>query len=362
MDWVRGEEIGRGSFATISRALPRKGSIEFPSLMVVKSSEASCSASLKNEKQVLDRIGTCPQIVRCFREDFSHENGVNLHNLLFEFASGGCLADQVKKHGGRLPESEIRRYTRSVLRGISFVHSRGFVHCDVKLQNILLFDNGVAKIADFGLSKEAGEIEAEEEKRCELRGTPLYMSPESVKDGEFESPADIWALGCAVAEMVTGKPVWNHKPGANIWSLLIRIGMGEEVPQIPGELSEEGKDFLGKCFVNDPRKRWTAEMLLRHPFIGDSGEDDTVLLKDSDEFSSSPRGPFDFQDWVSTSEPSTPFSEIYPESEYEFLRELNSKFDLDCSTGFSSPADRIQQLVHDFVPDWSVADSWVTVR
>lgn len=46
-----------------------------------------------------------------------------------------------------------------------------------------------------------------------------------------------------------------------------RIGIGEELPKIPQELSQQGKDFLGKCLVKDPNKRWTAHMLLNHPFI-----------------------------------------------------------------------------------------------
>jgi serine/threonine protein kinase len=67
--------------------------------------------------------------------------------------------------------------------------------------------------------------------------------------------------------------------------LLIRIGVGEELPLIPEELSQEGKDFLQKIFVKNPLKRWTAEMLLKHPFIFD---DKNVSSP------SSPRTHFDF--------------------------------------------------------------------
>ncbi|KAF5188368.1 mitogen-activated protein kinase kinase kinase [Thalictrum thalictroides] len=63
--------------------------------------------------------------------------------------------------------------------------------------------------------------------------------------------------------MITGRP------DADVSALLFRIGFGEEVPEIPVELLEEGKDFLRKCFIRDPTKRWTAEMLLNHPFVHD---------------------------------------------------------------------------------------------
>ncbi|EXB54389.1 Mitogen-activated protein kinase kinase kinase A [Morus notabilis] len=338
--WVRGATIGHGSFATISIATPRKSSADIPSLMAVKSSQVSCADSLKNEKRVLDTIGSFPQIVRCFGEEQSVENGEEFHNLFMEFASGGSLANRIKSQGGRLSELEIRRHARSILKGLSFIHAKGFVHCDIKPQNILVFDDGAVKIADFGLAKEAKM----EQNQYMIRGTPLYVSPESVNDNEYESPCDIWALGCVVAEMATGKPVRDHEEGASVWPLLLRIG-GEEEPEIPSEISEEGKDFLRKCFVKDPRKRWTAEMLLIHAFVlsdYDNGDDanDTVLLNGENCVSCSPRCPFDFPEWVSTSEP-----EILPES-----------------ACFPSPADKIRELVTEERPNWSFADSWVTVR
>ncbi|KAI9112927.1 hypothetical protein K1719_016041 [Acacia pycnantha] len=77
------------------------------------------------------------------------------------------------------------------------------------------------------------------------------MSSESVRDNVYDSPADIWSLGCVVVDMVTGKPTWNSLNGlelSNIYSLLLRIGVGEEVPEIPNELSKDGTDFFKEVF------------------------------------------------------------------------------------------------------------------
>ncbi|KAG6685584.1 hypothetical protein I3842_12G118700 [Carya illinoinensis] len=134
-EWVRGEPVGHGSFATVNLAIPRNGSTHASPLMVVKSSESSCSVSLKSEKQVLDQLSTCPQVIRCLGEDRSVENGEELYNLFLEGASHGSLADQLKNRGGSLPESDVRRYVKSVIKGLRDVHARGFVHCDIKLQN-----------------------------------------------------------------------------------------------------------------------------------------------------------------------------------------------------------------------------------
>ncbi|TQD77838.1 hypothetical protein C1H46_036627 [Malus baccata] len=57
------------------------------------------------------------------------------------------------------------------------------------------------------------------------------MAPESVNDNMYEACSDVWSLRCLVAEMAKGKPVWDHKPGANMFKVLMRIG-GDEMPQI----------------------------------------------------------------------------------------------------------------------------------
>ncbi|XP_019195273.1 PREDICTED: mitogen-activated protein kinase kinase kinase NPK1-like isoform X3 [Ipomoea nil] len=345
MDWVRGQTVGHGSFGKVSMATARNGGVGFSPAMVVKSCSASRAASLLNEKRILDELQGCPEIVRCFGDSYSFEKGEKIYNVLLEFASRGSLGDKIKDSGDyRLPEFETRRYTKALLRGLRFIHETGYVHCDVKLDNILLGEDGRIRIADFGLAKRYGG--GGESLGCELRGTPMYMSPEMVASGEQGPAADIWALGCVVAEMATGAPAWNC---SNVAALLMRIGVGEEVPEIPGELSSEGQDFLGKCFLKDPRKRWTAEMLLNHPFVAAA----TVTLKDKSPVPfTSPRCPFDFPDWTSETESRqssvTCSITSLPESEYSRP---------------SSPATRLRGLFSDHSPNWSeVADGWVSIR
>ncbi|KAF4362261.1 hypothetical protein F8388_008145 [Cannabis sativa] len=294
MKWIRGKAIGQGGFATVYRAVLKDGDLE----LAVKTSGAYGAEALKNESYVLDKIGTCPEVIRCYGYSETFEKEQHDYNLLLEFATGGSLSDEMKKHGGRLPEPYIRRHTKSILNGIYFVHSKGFIHCDIKVDNVLIFQNGNAKICDFGLAMEASEKGKVESSR-ELRGTPMYLAPESVNENEYDYPVDIWALGCAVAEMYTGKPIWND-PQQNQWALLLRIG-GEELPEIPQELSEEGKDFLSKCLIKDPKKRWTAEMLLDHPFVTgiEVGECDNESDNNKTSSTSSPRCLLDFPNWIS---------------------------------------------------------------
>ncbi|XP_073125745.1 mitogen-activated protein kinase kinase kinase 20-like [Henckelia pumila] len=356
MDWIRGEILGRGSFGMVNLAVPRSQSSSVSPLMAVKSCAFSQSSSLMNEKLILDELKDCPEVIRCFGESFSYENGEKLYNVLLEFASGGALADRVKGRCDRgLPEFEVRRYTKALLKGLHYIHKLGYVHCDIKLQNILLGPNGGVKIADFGLAKRA-DWRKDGVSGCELRGTPLYMSPEVVSGGEQGPPADIWAIGCVVAEMVTGAPAWRC---SNLAGLLLTIGVGDEVPAVPENLSEEGKDFLGKCFVKNPNQRWTAEMLLDHPFVCDDQE--LGDLRDEKSVSTSPRCPLDYPDWeLSTisSITSLPSPAYSSESGIWFSGESDSRR----RSQPDSAAGRLQELVLNQVPDWSVSNEWVTIR
>ncbi|KAG9155264.1 hypothetical protein Leryth_026680 [Lithospermum erythrorhizon] len=319
--------------------------------MAVKSCGVAHSASLMNEKSILDELKGCKEIISCLGDCYSFENGEKLYNVLLEYASGGNLADKIKNSNDhRLPEIEVRQYTKAILGGLEFIHKNGYVHCDIKTQNILLGQNFEVKIADFGLAKR-GHLKD----MSELRGTPLYMSPEMVTGGEQGCPSDIWALGCVVVEMITGVPAWRC---SNMASLLMKIGVGEQVPEIPGDLSDELKDFLGKCFEKDPKSRPTAKMLLDHPFLVNinCADHDSVTLKDFRKLpSTSPRCPFDFPNWVSGHSSIT----------YSNMSSPSSTTDFDWSGGKSSStvAERLKGLVCKQGLDWSVGDDdWVTIR
>ncbi|RVW83407.1 Mitogen-activated protein kinase kinase kinase 17 [Vitis vinifera] len=229
--------IGQGASGKVYMAISRKGGGS--RLLAVKSSVcSSSSSSLLREEEILRSLGACPDVVECFGSYSSMEvDGSWVYNLILEYAPGGTLRSLMERRRGKLSESEVRDYARMIIRGLCYIHQKGLVHCDLKPDNVLVFpgvDGGgnVVKIADFGLAKRVGE---EEVPRVSFRGTPSYMSPESLALKEHDAPMDIWSLGCTIIEMVTGQ--------------------------------RYGKDFLEKCFVRDPKWRWTAEMLLHHPFV-----------------------------------------------------------------------------------------------
>ncbi|KAF5758051.1 putative mitogen-activated protein kinase kinase kinase STE-STE11 family [Helianthus annuus] len=285
--WVRGVMIGKGSFGCVFIANLKNDKSRYslyPPVMAVKSAEVSASGSVQKEKEVMDNISGCPYVIKCFGEEITNgESGRMVYNMLLEYGSGGTLADAIKSSNGKgLPELDVRRHARSILRGLSHIHKRGYVHCDLKPQNILLVANEgktsgfVAKIGDLGSAKRIKQVKKNILNNygpC-WRGTPMYLSPEALVNGVQEKPADVWAVGCIVYEMLTGKPLRYSYQDLGVHEMTSRIGDGRDLFSISSSLSAEGTSFLEKCLCGKVMCRLTANMLLKHPFLKGLPDDD----------------------------------------------------------------------------------------
>ncbi|CAA0812923.1 mitogen-activated protein kinase kinase kinase 21 [Striga hermonthica] len=256
-DWIRGPLLGEGTYGCVYKAILNS---PMSPLIAVKTEKSSLSKTLRKEFEILFRLYECPNVIRCLGYHSTRDyKGSLVSNLLLEYASGGSLHDVIEKSSGGLPEMEVRTHTRSILRALRHIHGLGYVHCDLKPENVLLVAEGddfTTKISDFGLSKERGTVPYP-------RGSPAYLSPEAVHFEMQEEPADVWALGCIVLEMFVGRE--------NSWAgtkeeILARIGVEREWRH---RISEDARDFMRCCFEGDPGQRPTAELLLLHPFVDD---------------------------------------------------------------------------------------------
>ncbi|KAJ0680045.1 putative mitogen-activated protein kinase kinase kinase STE-STE11 family [Helianthus annuus] len=291
--WVRGVMIGKGSFGYVFIANLKNDKSRYslyPPVMAVKSAEVSASGSIQKEKEVMDNINGCPYVIKCFGEEITNgESGRMVYNMLLEYGSGGTLADAIKSSNGKgLPELDVRRHARSILRGLSHIHKRGYVHCDLKPQNVLLVANEgktggfVAKIGDLGSAKKMKQMKKNKMNNygpC-WRGTPMYLSPEALVNGVQEQPADVWAVGCIVFEMLTGKPLWYSNQDLGVNEM---ISDGRDLFSGSSSLSAEGRSFLEKCLCRKVMCRLTANMLLKHPFLKGLHDDDIDEIEESHE-------------------------------------------------------------------------------
>ncbi|KAK2424360.1 mitogen-activated protein kinase kinase kinase [Trifolium repens] len=330
MEWTRGNIIGHGSSATVYLATSRTST----DVSAVKSAETTLSNSkqLQREQRILSSLSS-PYIVKYKGCNITKENKKKLFNLFMEYMPFGNLSQAT--HGGRLNEATIAHYTRQILEGLEYLHSKGIVHCDIKGSNILVCEKGV-KIGDFGCAKMIDEI-------APVAGTPLYMAPEVARGEEQGYPCDVWSLGCTIVEMATGFSPWSNVDDPVY--VLFRVAYSNEVPMIPCFLSEQAKDFLEKCFMRNSNERWSCSQLLKHPFLA--------------EFDSGVEKIQEFDTCSPTSILEQGFWNCDEDSESLFFDDLGKNSFVNC------PIERIKKLTLCSWdnPCWKWGDeNWITIR
>jgi serine/threonine protein kinase len=287
--------LGGGSFADVYKAL-EKSTGELVAIKVLKRKykkwddcnelmECRSLQKLHNEstygKPGEENIIKLKQII------FIKKTGTL--NLIFEYMETDLLELMKSREPKTLEENQIRDIMHQTLLGLSFMHKYGFFHRDMKPENLLLTRNKL-KIADFGLAREIRSVPP----YTEYVSTRYYRAPECIlKSTNYNSPIDIWGLGCIMAEMYTHpQPLFcgsNEKevlfricsilgtPTHDTWNDGIRQAniIGMKFPTCPGTdlekvipgASAEAIDLMKQMIQWDPNKRATAKNLLKHPFF-----------------------------------------------------------------------------------------------
>ncbi|XP_070580618.1 testis-specific serine/threonine-protein kinase 5-like [Ptychodera flava] len=149
--------------------------------------------------------------ISCFKRLNGHPNVIALYDLLetedniyiiMEYAEGGDLLTYINDKG-HLDEEEARFLFKQILTGVSFLHDKGLVHRDIKCDNILLDNNHVVKLADFGFSTKFGRRSSLLTTFC---GSYVYTAPEILEGDKYDGrKADIWSLGVVLYAMLCGR-------------------------------------------------------------------------------------------------------------------------------------------------------------
>ena len=169
--------------------------------------------------------------------------------LVMEYVEGRTLA-QLMREQGPLDPVLVAGIGAQVADGLAAAHERGTIHRDVKPGNILVTDDGTAKISDFGIARTLGEETLTEAGL--LSGTPSYFSPELARGADPGPAADVWALGATLYAAVEGHTPYPDQP--NALALLSTIAdRRPPAPQRAGVLTEP----IGRMMDPDPVSRWS---------------------------------------------------------------------------------------------------------
>lgn len=259
--WKKGKLLGRGTFGHVYLGFNSESGqmCAIKEVRVVSDDQTSkeCIKQLNQEINLLSQLSH-PNIVRYYGSELSDER----LSVYLEYVSGGSIHKLLQEYGP-FKEPVIQTYTRQILLGLAYLHTRNTVHRDIKGANILVDPHGEIKLADFGMAKHMTSCAS----MLSFKGSPYWMAPEVVMNTNGYSLAvDIWSLGCTVLEMATSKPPWSQYEGV---AAIFKIGNSKDIPEIPEHLSDDAKSFIKLCLQRDPSARPTASRLLDHHFVRD---------------------------------------------------------------------------------------------
>ncbi|KAH8071285.1 hypothetical protein JL720_11495 [Aureococcus anophagefferens] len=208
-----------------------------------------------------------------------HENVVKMFDyfeterefcVVTEFAQGELF--EILEEDGTLPEDTVRDIARQLVKALHYLHSQRIIHRDLKPQNVLLGANGRVKLCDFGFAR---AMSMDTIVLTSIKGTPLYMAPELVKEQPYDHTVDLWSLGVILFELLVGQPPFYTN---SIYSLINHIVKDPVV--FPSHVSEQFESFLSGLLQKDPRKRLAWPQLLEHPLVQDTAEDEARAARD----------------------------------------------------------------------------------
>lgn len=210
--------------------------------------------------------------------------------LIFEF-----LSMDLKKHmdqlktGECLPPDTVQSYLYQILQAILFCHKRRVFHRDLKPQNLLIADNGIIKVADFGLGRAFGiPVRVYTHEVVTL----WYRAPEILLGSmRYSCPIDVWSIGCIFAEMASKRPLFQGDSEIDQLFRIFRVLTTPDEKNWPGvsslreykatfpcwsvnnlsthakNINDSGMDLLQQMLIYNPEKRISARAALKHPFF-----------------------------------------------------------------------------------------------
>ncbi|KAL6116627.1 prkcq [Pungitius sinensis] len=256
-DFVLHKMLGKGSFGKVFLA------------ELKKSGEFYAVKALKKDVVLMDDDVECTMVERRVLS-LAWENPFLTHlhctfqtkeNLFFvmEYLNGGDLMFHIQ-YSHKFDVHRTTFYAAEIICGLQFLHSKGIIYRDLKLDNVLLDSEGHIKIADFGMCKENMQDESRTATFC---GTPDYIAPEILLGQKYNSSVDWWSFGVLLYEMLIGQSPFHGRDEEELFQ-----SIRTDNPVYPRWLTRDAKDILIKLFVREPEGRLGVKGNIRqHSFF-----------------------------------------------------------------------------------------------
>ena len=250
-------ELGAGSFGRV---------------YLVKDNLSTKQYALKviNKHKLMQTYGNCNLIHNeiDIHSKLNHPNIIRLYNvsetddeinILLEYAKNGSLYSLIQQEKG-FSERKAYKYFIQIVNAVYFLHQNNIIHRDIKPENILIGEDDLLKLCDFGWAKELTM-----NKRSTFCGTVEYMAPEIVGSENYDYSVDIWSLGILLFELLMGYSPFRSKKEKNT---MIKIKHHPDLKFDKNKkLTEECKDLINKLLDKNPISRLKIKDIFVHPFI-----------------------------------------------------------------------------------------------
>ena len=257
-DFTIVKELGSGSFGRVYLVTHKKTKANYAIKAIDKRNKANIEEKpyFRREVEVMYKIHH-PNVIKLY----SHFEDNNFCYFIMEYIAKGNMFGLIptdKKK--RISTQLVANLIKDIISAVYFLHNMSppIIHRDIKPENVLLAENFVAKLTDFGWSNYIQE----DQKRTTVCGTPIYLAPEIIKEQGHDERVDIWCIGVLLFELTTGTVPF---PGNDIESLennILKLRI-----QWPKEINVDAKNLISKILKLDPNARISLSDMLKHPFI-----------------------------------------------------------------------------------------------
>ncbi|XP_030533063.1 serine/threonine-protein kinase TIO isoform X1 [Rhodamnia argentea] len=249
------ELVGEGSFGKVYKGRKKYTSQTVAMKFIMKHGKSEKDIhNLRQEIEILRKL--------------KHENIIEMLDafespqefcVVTEFAQGELF--EILEDDKCLPEEQVQAIAKQLVRALHYLHSNRIIHRDMKPQNILIGAGSVVKLCDFGFAR---AMSMNTVVLRSIKGTPLYMAPELVREQPYNHTADLWSLGVILYELFVGQPPFYTN---SVYALIRHIV--KDPVKYPDNMGANFKSFLKGLLCKAPQNRLTWPALLEHPFVKD---------------------------------------------------------------------------------------------